>query len=133
MRDAFVCANGHHWQLSADGPVPADSPYLVCPRCGSRSQNGTAAEEALAATQPVAPPHAGIGVAGLVVFIASFCTLVIELVASRILAPHLGVSLYTWTTIIGVVLAGISVGAYLGGLLADRFPYQGTLGWLLFL
>ncbi|MBP1708748.1 MAG: putative rane protein [Deltaproteobacteria bacterium] len=71
--------------------------------------------------------------ANIVVFIASFCTLVIELVAGRILAPFVGVSLYTWTSIIGVVLAGISVGAYLGGLIADRYPRPATLGWLLFL
>jgi len=70
--------------------------------------------------------------ANIVVFIASFCTLVIELVAGRIMAPYVGVSLYTWTSIIGVVLAGISIGAYMGGLLADRFPKPSTLGWLLF-
>jgi len=70
--------------------------------------------------------------ANIVVFIASFCTLVIELVAGRIMAPYVGVSLYTWTSIIGVVLAGISIGAYLGGLLADRVPRPSTLGWLLF-
>ena len=69
----------------------------------------------------------------LVVFIASFCTLVIELVAGRIMAPYVGVSLYTWTSIIGVVLAGISIGAYVGGLIADRYPRSSTLGWLLFL
>ncbi len=68
-----------------------------------------------------------------VVFIASFCTMVIELVAGRIMAPYVGVSLYTWTSIIGVVLAGISIGAYAGGILADRFPTPRTLGWLLFL
>ena len=71
--------------------------------------------------------------ANIVVFIASFCTLVIELVAGRIMAPYVGVSLYTWTSIIGVVLAGISIGAYLGGLLADRYPQPSTLGWLLLL
>jgi spermidine synthase len=71
--------------------------------------------------------------ANIVVFIASFCTLVIELVAGRIMAPYVGVSLYTWTSIIGVVLAGISIGAFLGGLIADRYPRSSTLGWLLFL
>ena len=71
--------------------------------------------------------------ANIVVFIASFCTLVIELVAGRIMAPYVGVSLYTWTSIIGVVLAGISIGAYLGGRIADRYPRSVTLGWLLFL
>jgi spermidine synthase len=70
--------------------------------------------------------------ANIIVFIASFCTLVIELVAGRIMAPYVGVSLYTWTSIIGVVLAGISIGAYLGGLIADRYPRSSTLGWLLF-
>jgi spermidine synthase len=63
-------------------------------------------------------------------FIASFCMLVIELVAARIMAPHVGVSLYTWTSIIGVILAGISIGAFAGGILADRRPRTSTLGWL---
>ena len=67
----------------------------------------------------------------IITFVASFCILVIEIVAGRILAPFVGVSLYTWTSIIGVVLAGISIGAYLGGKLADRFPGRKTLGWLL--
>jgi len=44
------------------------------------------------------------------------------------MAPYVGVSLYTWTSIIGVVLAGISIGAYLGGMLADRF--QPPKPWL---
>ena len=70
--------------------------------------------------------------ANIVVFVASFCMLVIEIVAGRIMAPYVGVSLYTWTSIIGVVLAGISIGAYLGGLIADRYPRPSTLGWLLF-
>ena len=64
----------------------------------------------------------------VITFIASFCSLVIEMVAGRILAPFVGVSLYTWTSIIGVILAGISVGAYIGGRLVDRYPYRRTLG-----
>src|SRR5919202_371268 len=67
----------------------------------------------------------------LVVFVASGCTLILELVAGRILAPYIGVSLYTWTSIIGVVLAGISLGNYLGGRVADRWPDRRTLGVLL--
>jgi len=74
-----------------------------------------------------------LGTAYIVIFIASFCTLVIEIVAGRVLAPFVGVSLYTWTSIIGVVLAGISFGAYLGGKVADRFPERKTLGRLLLL
>lgn len=67
-----------------------------------------------------------------VTFTASFCMMVIELVAGRILAPYIGQHLYSWTSIIGVCLAGISVGAMLGGVLADKFPRRGTLGWFLF-
>jgi len=67
----------------------------------------------------------------LIVFIASTCGMIIEIVAARILAPSIGVSLYTWTSIIGVVLAGISIGNYLGGRLADRFPSSITLGFIL--
>jgi spermidine synthase len=70
-------------------------------------------------------------VAYLIVFVSSCCTLILELVAGRILAPYIGVSLYTWTSIIGVVLAGISLGNYLGGRIADRWPHRRTLGILL--
>ncbi len=35
-------------------------------------------------------------------------------------APYIGVSLYTWTSIIGVILAGLSVGNWAGGIRADR-------------
>jgi spermidine synthase len=70
-------------------------------------------------------------VAYLIVFVSSCCTLILEMVAGRILAPFIGVSLYTWTSIIGVVLAGISLGNYLGGRIADRWPQRRTLGILL--
>jgi len=56
----------------------------------------------------------------VIVFLSSACTMIIELVASRLIAPALGVSLYTWTSVIGVILAGMSLGNYIGGRLADR-------------
>src|SRR5437870_12529341 len=46
------------------------------------------------------------------------------------MAPYIGVSLYTWTSIIGVVLAGISLGNYVGGRIADRWASAFTLGLL---
>lgn len=68
-----------------------------------------------------------------IVFVASACGLILELVAGRIMAPFIGVSLYTWTSIIGVVLAGMSLGNYLGGRIADRAPRPQTLGVLFLL
>jgi spermidine synthase len=64
----------------------------------------------------------------LIVFFSSACIMILELVAGRIVAPYVGVSLYTWTGIIGVVLAGISLGNYLGGVLADRRASLRLLG-----
>ncbi len=64
----------------------------------------------------------------LLVFFASFCLMVIELVAGRIMAPSLGVSLYTWTSIIAVILSGITIGNYMGGRVADKLASRKTLG-----
>lgn len=66
----------------------------------------------------------------LVIFFSSACIMVVELVAGRLVARHLGSSLYTWTSIIGVVLAGMSIGNYLGGRMADRWRPARSLGWL---
>lgn len=55
------------------------------------------------------------------VFFSSACIMILELVAGRLIAKHLGSSLYTWTSVIGVVLAGITIGNYIGGRIADRF------------
>jgi len=69
----------------------------------------------------------------LIVFISSGCIMILELVAGRIIAPSVGVSLYTWTSVIGVILAGISVGNYIGGRLADRWASPRLLGLMFFL
>lgn len=74
------------------------------------------------------PPPTWLWRPYLIVFLSSACIMVLELVAARILAPFVGVSLYTWTSIIGVVLAGISLGNYLGGRLADRRASLRLLG-----
>jgi len=58
--------------------------------------------------------------ANALVFASSTCIMVLELVAARLIAANLGASLYTWTSVIGVILAGISIGNFLGGKIADR-------------
>ena len=54
----------------------------------------------------------------------------LELVAARLIARDLGSSLYTWTSVIGIVLAGITLGNYLGGRIADRYNARKTLAVL---
>jgi SAM-dependent methyltransferase len=58
--------------------------------------------------------------AGAIVFVCSAAVLMLEILAGRILAPYVGISLETYTAIIGTVLAGIAVGAWSGGYAADR-------------
>jgi len=63
----------------------------------------------------------------------SAASLVVEIVAGRMLAPYVGMSLYTWTSVIAVVLAGFSVGHWIGGIIAERAPGRALLatGWAL--
>ncbi len=51
--------------------------------------------------------------------VVSAASLVVEIVAGRILAPYVGMSLYTWTSIIAVVLAGFSAGHWWGGRISE--------------
>jgi hypothetical protein len=67
----------------------------------------------------------GPGAATLVVIDVAtlgFVTLGFEMVASRILTPLFGSGIYTWATIISIVVAGLMAGYFLGGIIADRFP-----------
>jgi MFS family permease len=56
----------------------------------------------------------------LLAFFGSLCIMILELVASRLVARHVGASLNVWTSVIGIMLGGICLGNVLGGRLADR-------------
>src|SRR5215216_5528964 len=62
-----------------------------------------------------APP-----LAAALVFLAAGAVLMLEILAVRLLAPYVGLTLETTTSIIGAALAGIAIGAAVGGYLADR-------------
>ena len=66
--------------------------------------------------------------AALLVFVCSAAVLMLEILAGRLLAPYVGVSLNTYTAIIGTVLAAIALGAWAGGKLADRVDPRRLLG-----
>lgn len=67
------------------------------------------------------------------VFLCGAVVMVIELAGSRILAPALGTSLVVWTSLIGVILAALSLGAWWGGRLADRRPEPRRLSRIILL
>ena len=51
--------------------------------------------------------------------------LALEIVASRVVAPYFGNSVYVWASLIGVFLAALSLGYYIGGRVATRWPHPG--------
>ncbi len=61
------------------------------------------------------------------VFTSGAVLLGVELAASRVLAPFFGNSLFVWGALIGVVLTGLMLGYWLGGVAVDRLPAE----WLL--
>jgi len=65
---------------------------------------------------------------GLTVFLSSAILLVLEITAGRLIAPYVGVTIYSWTSIIGVILAGLSLGNWLGGRWADRGADERSTG-----
>lgn len=64
----------------------------------------------------------------LTILVSSGLLMVLEITAGRLLAPFIGVSLYTWTSIIGVVLAGLSLGNWIGGIWVDRGGSERAVG-----
>ena len=97
-------------------PYQSDTGRLDAPR--------RAACPAPAAFRQTLPGHATsprLIVAGAV-FVSGAVVLGMEIAASRVLAPFFGNSLYVWGALIGVVLAGLALGYWAGGWLADRWP-----------
>ncbi len=56
----------------------------------------------------------------IISFVTGFALLTYELAAARVLAPSIGSSTYVWTGVIGVIIAALSLGFFVGGRLADR-------------
>ena len=58
----------------------------------------------------------------VLVFVCGAAVMALELVSSRILIPVFGSTTYTWGSLIGVVLTGLSLGYFCGGRIADKNP-----------
>ncbi|UED88310.1 fused MFS/spermidine synthase [Streptomyces profundus] len=67
----------------------------------------------------------------VLVFGSSAAVLVVELVALRLLAPHVGLTLEMNTMVIGIALSAIALGAWAGGRAADAMAPRRALGPLL--
>ena len=81
----------------------------------------TSLNSSVVAGRDTTPPRWQRVIPNATVFCSNLCLMALEIIAGRLIARFLGFSIYTWTSVIGVVLAGIALGGYAGGGLADRF------------
>ena len=56
----------------------------------------------------------------ITVFLSGALTMILELIAARVLSPYVGSSNLIWTTIIGIMLTSMSIGYWFGGKMADK-------------
>ena len=68
---------------------------------------------------------------GLLAGLAGAAFLALEVVAARVAANRLGTSIYTWTSVLGVMLVALAIGNAIGGRLADRHEPTALLRRLL--
>ena len=69
----------------------------------------------------------------LAVFVCGALVMIYEIVGSRLVSPFIGTSTYVWTSLIGVILASLSLGYWLGGRMADRRPDIKIFAFVIFL
>lgn len=69
---------------------------------------------------PESPPTRFSIILTTLVLVSGAVTMSLEFAASRLIIPIFGSSIYTWGSLIGVILAGLSLGYHIGGRLADK-------------
>jgi spermidine synthase len=66
------------------------------------------------------------------VFVTGAVVMALEIIASRLMAPVFGDSVYIWGSLIGVIMAALAFGYYVGGKMADTNPNFQTFSLTIF-
>src|SRR5262249_33361054 len=115
-------------------PSMSDSPRTQADAAERAGGGTTAALPAASGATPAASPPwlASLGWFGTdpafryfllaLVFLAGMVSLRIEMCGPRLMAPYFGTSLFIWANQIGFTLLYLSIGYWIGGRLADRYP-----------
>jgi spermidine synthase len=59
--------------------------------------------------------------------------MIFEIVGSRIMGPYFGTSIFVWTSLIGVIMGGMSLGYWLGGKISGYRNDSILLAWIIFI
>ncbi len=70
---------------------------------------------------------------GLTLFVSGAAVMILEILGTKVISPYFGVGLYVWSSLITVTLLSLSLGYWLGGMLADRNPQPLGLFAIIFL
>ena len=99
---------------------------------GGAAPGKAAAGSSKAAYEAIEPegPQPRLADLATLAFVASLVFMSLEMVAGRLVQRYLGSSIYGWTSVIGVLLAGLSLGNFLGGKIADFVKNEKHASWL---
>jgi len=63
----------------------------------------------------------------LTIFVTGGVVLIIEIGGTRLMAPFYGSTIFVWSSLITITLGSLSLGYFVGGRIADRYPLAKTL------
>ena len=94
---------------------------------GARKPGNTAGHVGISGPSAARDEDRALRMLRIASFTCGACVMVIEMVGSRVVAPYMGTSLVVWTSLIGIIMASLALGYWLGGVVSDKRPQTSVL------